>query len=74
MVDAEGGVVVGSSLVTLDISKCKYGECTFGNLVADAMVYSVSLSFNEIIIKKVKQAIQLKYIINNITFPNILVD
>lgn len=55
MVDAEGGVVVGSSLVTLDISKCKYGECTFGNLVADAMVYSVSLSFNEIIIKKVKQ-------------------
>ncbi|KAJ8968011.1 hypothetical protein NQ314_002545 [Rhamnusium bicolor] len=42
LVDAQGGVIVGSSLVTLDIGKCKYGECTFGNLVADAMVYSVS--------------------------------
>ncbi|XP_018574618.1 apyrase [Anoplophora glabripennis] len=40
MVDAEGGAIVGSSLVTLDISKCKYAECTFGNLIADAMVYS----------------------------------
>ncbi|KAJ8919181.1 hypothetical protein NQ315_012168 [Exocentrus adspersus] len=40
LVDAEGGAVVGSTLVTLDMSKCKYAECTFGNLIADAMVYS----------------------------------
>ncbi|XP_023313034.1 apyrase-like [Anoplophora glabripennis] len=40
MVDAMGGTVLGSSLVTLDMSKCRYAECTFGNLVADAMVYS----------------------------------
>ncbi|KAJ8983905.1 hypothetical protein NQ317_006709 [Molorchus minor] len=40
LVDSQGNVVLGSSLVTLDVGKCRYSECTFGNLVADAMVYS----------------------------------
>ncbi|KAJ8983904.1 hypothetical protein NQ317_006708 [Molorchus minor] len=40
IIDAQGTVVIGSSLVTLDRSKCRYAECTLGNFVTDAMVYS----------------------------------
>lgn len=60
-VDAEGGIVVGSSLVTLDVSKCKYGECTFGNLVADAMVYSVSVPFCMSIFQLVQKLLELLF-------------
>jgi len=39
-VDAQGSVVVGSTLVELDklTNSCYDGECTLGNFVADAMV------------------------------------
>ncbi|KAJ3665034.1 hypothetical protein Zmor_000550 [Zophobas morio] len=39
-VDAVGNRVIGSTLVTLDESMCRYSECLLGNFVADVMVYS----------------------------------
>lgn len=45
MVEAEGSVVIGSSLVTLSRTGCYYSECTLGNFVTDAYVFGVSISF-----------------------------
>ncbi|KAJ8967992.1 hypothetical protein NQ314_002526 [Rhamnusium bicolor] len=42
IVDSQGSVILGSSLVTLDRSKCSYAECTLGSFVTDAMVYAWS--------------------------------
>lgn len=45
VVDAEGSVVIGSTLVTLSRTGCYYSECTLGNFVTDAYVFAVSISF-----------------------------
>lgn len=41
IIDVQGEKVIGSTLVTLSKSNCRYAECTLGDFVTDAMVYSV---------------------------------
>ncbi|XP_018574672.1 apyrase [Anoplophora glabripennis] len=40
VIDVLGEQVIGSTLVTLSRSNCRYAECTLGDFVTDAMVYS----------------------------------
>ncbi|KAJ8919180.1 hypothetical protein NQ315_012167 [Exocentrus adspersus] len=40
IIDVQGEVVIGSTLVTLSRSTCRYAECTLGDFVTDAMVYA----------------------------------
>ncbi|VEN61872.1 unnamed protein product [Callosobruchus maculatus] len=42
MIYAQGSKIIGSTLVTLDMSACHYAECTLGNFMTDAMVYAHS--------------------------------
>nr|XP_023023869.1 apyrase [Leptinotarsa decemlineata] len=44
VVDAQGDVVIGSSLVSLSVEGCYYKECSLGNFVTDAMVFAYSQS------------------------------
>lgn len=49
-VEAEGSVVIGSTLVTLSKAGCYYRECTLGNFVTDAFVFAVSGESNLLIV------------------------
>lgn len=42
IIDKEGKVVIGQSLVDLTKDDCSRGECNLGNFVCDSMVHTVS--------------------------------
>ncbi|XP_066247958.1 apyrase isoform X2 [Euwallacea similis] len=42
MIEAEGSMVIGSTLVRLSKTDCYYSECTLGNFVTDAFIFGYS--------------------------------
>nr|XP_023023172.1 apyrase-like [Leptinotarsa decemlineata] len=46
LIDAQGEKVIGSTLLSLNITRCHYQECSLGDFVTDSMVFAYESSSN----------------------------